>query len=204
MELWIGAGLACLGIAVAIGQWVIPPDKISPKIRTGLIALAFALALTGSGLLAYALLHRVEPVTTVESRNELNSSGTWRRLTDADRSRLSVTLSDGSRYRIRIFRTPTLDCMRLADDFYTVFAQLEWMQTHRPESPSEVEIRPGIHVATIPDNLPLGPVKNVKEKSGALLVVQALGDIGLPVTYETRGGNVDDLEIHLHIGVKPE
>ena len=53
--------------------------------------------------------------------NGQNTSGTWRRLTDADRTKLSLMFSDGSRHKIRIYRTPTQDCIRLADDFYKFF-----------------------------------------------------------------------------------
>jgi hypothetical protein len=72
MELWIGAGLACLGIAVGIGQWLIPPDKLVPKIRTGLIVLACVLALAGIVLLLYALLPQ------------------WRSSTDAEKQQLAI------------------------------------------------------------------------------------------------------------------
>ena len=43
MEFKIGAALACVGIAVGIGQWLIPPDKISYEIRFTLIIIALLL-----------------------------------------------------------------------------------------------------------------------------------------------------------------
>ena len=44
----------------------------------------------------------------------------------------------------------------------------------------------------------------MKERSGALLLTEALEKIKLPVMYEVRGGMIADLTIHLEIGMKPE
>ena len=67
MEFKIGAGLACLGIAVGLGQWLVPQEKLSSKVRTGLIVIAFILGIAGLGLIGYELLPRnpVMPVTTI-------------------------------------------------------------------------------------------------------------------------------------------
>jgi hypothetical protein len=209
MELWVGAGLACMGLAVGIGQWLVPPDKLGSKTRFGLTSLAVVLALVGVCLIAYAVFQSKQTpiITDAKSAGSLdgqNSSGAWRSLTDADRTRLSLMFSDGSLHKVRIYRTPTPDCIRLADDFYKFFDQLQWMQTHRPESPHDWEIPPGIYVATIPDNVPTGKIKNIKERSGAIALIKGIESIGLPVISDHWSGNVDDLEIHLHIGVKPE
>jgi hypothetical protein len=142
--------------------------------------------------------------TGIGKASERDSSGVWRRLTDGDRTKLSLLFSDGSLHKIRIYRTPTPDCIRLAEDFYKFFDQLQWTQTHRPESPYDWEIRPGIYVATIPDNVLLGKIKNIKEQSGAIALIKGIESIGFPVISDSWSGNVDNLEIHLHIGVKPE
>lgn len=55
MELWIGAGLALLGIAVGLGQWVLPVDKIASWVRVTLIVFACCAGLVGLGLIVYAL-----------------------------------------------------------------------------------------------------------------------------------------------------
>lgn len=54
----------------------------------------------------------------------ISNSNEWRRLTDSDKTQLSLMLSNGSRYKIEIFRIPTPDCIRLATDFYNLFTQL--------------------------------------------------------------------------------
>ena len=134
----------------------------------------------------------------------ISNSNEWRRLTDSDRTQLSLILSSGSRYKIEIFRTPTPDCIRLANDFYDLFTQMEWTIPHKPQMPRDYEPEPGIRVKSIGDNIPSAPIKNMKERSGALLLVQALEKIKLPVMYEARGGMIEDLTIHLEIGMKPE
>ena len=132
------------------------------------------------------------PVVTADHSDE------WRRLTDSDRTKLSVALSNGSKYRIEIFRSPSRDCMRLAEDLYDFFTRvLQWRVDYRPQSSLVLhEIPPGIRVTTVPDNVPSAQIKNIRERSGALLVISALEQIGLPVIYETRSGGVDDLVIH--------
>jgi hypothetical protein len=52
----VGIGLAFLGVAVGIGQWLIPPDQLSGEIKFGLIVLACTLAMVGCGLLVQAFL----------------------------------------------------------------------------------------------------------------------------------------------------
>lgn len=64
MEFWIGAGLACMGLAVGLGQWLVPADKLGPKTRSGLISLAVVLALVGVCLIAYAVLQDKQPTLT--------------------------------------------------------------------------------------------------------------------------------------------
>lgn len=64
MEFWIGAGLASLGLAVGIGQWLVPADRLGSKIRSGLILLAVVLALVGVGLIAYAVVQNNRPTLT--------------------------------------------------------------------------------------------------------------------------------------------
>jgi len=60
-----------------------------------------------------------------------------------------------------------------------------------------------LHVATVRDNVPEGKIKNIKELSGATLLVEAIDKAELPVNYEARSGTIDDLTIHLLIGIKP-
>ena len=136
--------------------------------------------------------------------SSIATSNEWHRLTDSDRAQLSLILSNGNRYRIEIYRTPTPDCIRLANDFYDLFTQMAWTIPHKPQTPRDYEAEPGIRVKTIGDNIPSAQIKNIKERSGALLLVEALEKIKLPVMYEVRGGMGDDLTIHLEIGMKPE
>ena len=131
------------------------------------------------------------------------NSNEWRRLTDSDKAQLSLILSNGSRYQIEIFRIPTPDSIRLATDFYNLFTQLGWTVPHKPQTP-EYEPEPGIRVMSIGDNILSASIKNMKERSGALLLTEALEKIKLPVMYEARGGMIADLTIHLEIGMKPE
>jgi len=42
----------------------------------------------------------------------------WSRLTQRQKTAMSLILSDGNRYKILIYRMPTPDCIRLATDFY--------------------------------------------------------------------------------------
>jgi hypothetical protein len=131
------------------------------------------------------------------------NSNEWRRLTDSDKAQLSLILSNGSRYQIEIFRIATPDSIRLTTDFYNLFTQLGWTVPHKPQTP-EYDPEPGIRVMSIQDNIPSAPIKNMKERSGALLLTEALEKIKLPVMYEARGGMIADLTIHLEIGMKPE
>ena len=133
----------------------------------------------------------------------ISNSNEWRRLTDSEKAQLSLILSNGSRYQIEIFRISTPDSIRLATDFYNLFTQLGWTVPHKPQTP-EYEPEPGIRVMSIGDNIPSAPIKNMKERSGALLLTEALEKIKLPVMYEARGGMIADLTIHLEIGMKPE
>jgi hypothetical protein len=134
----------------------------------------------------------------------ISNSNIWRRLTDSDRTQLSLILSNGNRYKIEIFRIPTPDSIRLANDFYDFFTEMEWMIPHKPQTPRDYEPWPGIRVKSIGDNIQSAQIKNIRDRSGALLLVEALEKIKLPVMFETRGGMVDDLTIHLEIGMKPE
>src|SRR5215472_12481386 len=54
MERRIGAGSAFLGIALAIGQWLIPPDRISYGFRFGLVVVSCLLFVVGIVLLGQA------------------------------------------------------------------------------------------------------------------------------------------------------
>lgn len=54
MEFKIGAGLACVGIAVGLGQWLIPPDTINSEVRLALVSIALAFGLSGTGVLLHA------------------------------------------------------------------------------------------------------------------------------------------------------
>lgn len=51
----IGTGLACVGLAVAIGQWLILADKIANEIKVGLTVFASVLFLVGVSLLVHGL-----------------------------------------------------------------------------------------------------------------------------------------------------
>jgi hypothetical protein len=53
MEFRIGTGLACAGLAVAIGQWLIPPDKITHEMKFDLTVVASVLFLVGVSLLVH-------------------------------------------------------------------------------------------------------------------------------------------------------
>jgi hypothetical protein len=52
----VGIALAFLGVAVGIGQWLIPPDQLGREIKLGLIVLACTLGLVGCALLVQAFL----------------------------------------------------------------------------------------------------------------------------------------------------
>lgn len=74
MELWIGAGLACVGIAVGLGQWLIPPEVISLKIKAGLIIFACSLAVIGVGLIVYAVIpHNQIPMANPPKQDQSRS-----------------------------------------------------------------------------------------------------------------------------------
>jgi hypothetical protein len=126
----------------------------------------------------------------------------WRRLTDTDRKNLSLVLSDGNSYKIDIATTSTPDCLRLARDFYDFFNRMGW-RASKPHTLLGVVLEPGIEIETLMDNVPGAKIPNIKERSGALLLIQAIEKIGLPVIYKAGGGVVDDLTIHLKIGMKP-
>jgi hypothetical protein len=58
----------------------------------------------------------------------------------------------------------------LANDFYDFFdRQMQW-NARKPLTPHGFEIDPGIQVATVIDNVPTSSIKNIKERSGALLL----------------------------------
>jgi hypothetical protein len=76
MELWIGAGLACLGIAVGIGQWIIPPANISSRIRICLVVIALILAIIGACLVGYALWPRSQETATVDPATNVEITDT--------------------------------------------------------------------------------------------------------------------------------
>jgi hypothetical protein len=184
---WLGYGV--LGVAGIIliwrgWQWVNDALLIglSPQARASLVIPSLLLIIMAAVWSYFGGLPALSPsVSDSDNANGQSRSGTWRRLTDADRTKLSLMFSDGSLHKIRIYRTPTPDCIRLADDFYKFFDRMQWMQTHRPESPHDWEIPPGIYVATIPDNVPTAKIKNIKEQSGAIALIKGMESIGLPV-----------------------
>ncbi len=61
MEFKIGSGFACLGIGVAIGQWLIPPDQLAVEIRYILICVAFLLFVGGGYLILHSLWKHHKP-----------------------------------------------------------------------------------------------------------------------------------------------
>lgn len=67
MESRITVGLACIGIAVAIGQWLIAPDAISYEIRFAIVVAAIVLAIIGLRLLALVLWQRLHGLTAKHS-----------------------------------------------------------------------------------------------------------------------------------------
>ncbi len=54
MEFGIGVSLACVGIAVALGQWLVPAEMLSAKLRAGLIIFAAVVFIGGVGFLLHA------------------------------------------------------------------------------------------------------------------------------------------------------
>lgn len=162
-----------------------------------LIALALLLigTLEGSFQIIRAARQKRQPVQ--------ENNGGWARLTDADRATMSAVFADSKVYSIEIFHTPTADCIRLADDFYDFFhSRLGWTTRHRPRMAIR-DLAPGVTLETIPDKVEGLPDRNMRERSGALLLGQALQKIGFPVTYGIRGGGADELTIHMGIGIKP-
>ena len=47
-------GLTLIGAALAIGQWMIPPDTVVYEVRFAVVLMAIAMFLTGSGLIIHA------------------------------------------------------------------------------------------------------------------------------------------------------
>jgi hypothetical protein len=127
----------------------------------------------------------------------------WARLTDADRATLSLRLQDGNCYKVEIYTSPARDCVLLGEDLYRFFEQMRW-NVAKPEIAQAIKAPPGIQILTVPDTEVVGVIKNIKERSGAALLVEGLRHIGLPVIYGTRCGIVDDLTVHMTIGVKPD
>jgi hypothetical protein len=127
----------------------------------------------------------------------------WARLTNADRATLSLRLQDGNCYKVEIYTSPARDCVLLGEDFYRFFQQMRWNVSRR-EMALAIAAPPGIQILTVPYTEPGGVIKNIKERSGAVLMVEGLRHIGLPVIYGTRGGYQDDLTVHMTIGVRPD
>ena len=61
MKFKIGSGVACLTIAIAIWQWLIPPDKLDYQIKFVLVLLAILLSILGIGLLVDAWWKHCRP-----------------------------------------------------------------------------------------------------------------------------------------------
>lgn len=58
MEFKVGTGFACVGIAVAIGQWLIEPETISYEVKFWIILAAGVLSLAGTGMIGHAAWQR--------------------------------------------------------------------------------------------------------------------------------------------------
>jgi hypothetical protein len=142
-------------------------------------------------------VRRQHPVRESKQEHE------WWRLTDADRATLSLRLRDGNCYKVAIYTSPARDCVLLGEDFYRFFEQMRW-SVARPEIAHAIKAPPGIQILTVPYTEPGGVIKNIKERSGAALLVKGLAHIGLPVIYGIRGGSADDLTVYMTIGVKPD
>ena len=155
-------------------------------------------------LLCFAILEGAFRVHQKRAAPENRSEHEWARLTDADRAKLSLKLQDGNIYRVEIYTSPARDCVLLGDDFYRFFQQLRWDVARPRIAQMNIEARSGIQILTVPYTEPGGVIKNIKERSGAALLVEGLQHIGLPVIYGTRGGIVDDLTVYMTIGVKPD
>lgn len=52
-EFKVGTGLACVGLALAIGQWLIPPEAISYEVSFYIVLAAIILAVVGIGLVVH-------------------------------------------------------------------------------------------------------------------------------------------------------
>lgn len=69
MEFKIGIGLTCFGIAIAIAQWLIPPDKLDYQIKFAFVVLAILFFLFGIGLLLDAWRKYYRPAKSTASRH---------------------------------------------------------------------------------------------------------------------------------------
>jgi hypothetical protein len=70
MEFKIGSGLACLGIAVGIAQWLVPQDTLIYEIKFGIVLLAIFLFAAGALLLTHALYRFCKPPKPTNGQNE--------------------------------------------------------------------------------------------------------------------------------------
>jgi hypothetical protein len=121
LELWIGAGLACVGIAVGIGQWLIPADELAPRVRSSLIAFACASGLIGLGLLGFAFLpHKVEQFNAkphiamtpdlklIEGQATVMVMFHNRGKEDVDKLTFKILLNDGEKFNENLREVPIL------------------------------------------------------------------------------------------------
>jgi hypothetical protein len=153
-------------------------------------------------LLCIAILEGAFRVQQKRAAPERRPEHEWARLTDADRATLSLRLQDGNIYKVEIYTSPARDCVLLGGDFYRFFQQLRWDVTSPRIAEGPIQALPGIQILTVP---PVGTIKNIKERTGAVLLVEGLQHIGLPVIYRaTRAGAVDDLTVCMTIGVRPD
>lgn len=64
-EFKVGSGLACVSVAVGLGQWLIPADTLGDEFRFVLIIVACILGFVGFGLIVHAFL---PPITNPQKR----------------------------------------------------------------------------------------------------------------------------------------
>lgn len=81
-----GLGVAFLGVAVALGAWLAPPDSLTYGVKFGLILFAIILCITGVGLLISACWPLKISKTKTAATNMLSQFGLTFGIQDVDDS----------------------------------------------------------------------------------------------------------------------
>jgi hypothetical protein len=86
MEFRVGAAVACIGLAAALGQWLIPPDKLAYEIRFVLIIVAIVLLIVSLYLLIHASYRYFMRKNEAVNHDDLNSTNILVRVSDTPKT----------------------------------------------------------------------------------------------------------------------